>query len=659
MSARRRPLCAADLSLLRLAAEPALSPDGQSAAFTLAHFEANERQSDVWLVSAGAAARALTTDGMSESLAFSPDGRTVAFLSRREGRACLCLVEPAAQGDDAGGRVLARFEGEPRRPVWSPDGHRIALEVLDGAPDPLAPRVVRRLRYNVNGHGFIGDRRWRVVLVDAGTGAVSMLGDPRFHHFCPAFSPDGARLALVTTRREDWDLEWVWDVYDVDLAVDRWHRLSASDGLALYPAFSPDGTRVAFLHNHSPHTGTTSDYHVLEVPSDGGQAPHCLSHAFDRGATGVYEVPIIGGGPPAYDAQGQHVLWLANDRGRHVLCRSACDESGTEVVLEHVGWPVLAADRTRAAALLMSDRRPPEVARLNLAAGRAEVLTDLNPWLGERLLSQTPIRYPLGDASGQAEAVLWRPPAEAAPRPPYRTVVQFHGGPHGAFGPYFNVLEQMLAGHGYLVASLNYRGSAGYGQAFADLVHADWGPKEGEDGVRLIERLAADGLADGLLVGVYGISYGGFMTNWMATRHPSYVGAAVSISTVTSLFTSAYGIDHWESIATDMGGVPWEIPDYYREHSPASYLDRVEAPMLILHGEADMTCPLIEAEILFVGLRWQRKVVEFVRYPGEHHSFLRSGRLATMIDAHARTLAWFVRHLGTGAAAVAPGEAPT
>ncbi len=122
--------------------------------------------------------------------------------------------------------------------------------------------MVRRLRYDLNGAGFLGDRVWQVQVVDTATGAVSVVGPPDRHHFHPSWSPDGGRLVLVTSQRPDWDLEWVWDVYTVEWPQDRWTRLSAEDGVSLMPVFSRSGRQVVFFHNHSATTSSTADYHL-------------------------------------------------------------------------------------------------------------------------------------------------------------------------------------------------------------------------------------------------------------------------------------------------------------------------------------------------------------------------------------------------------------
>lgn len=574
-------------------------------------------------------------EGAAHDLAYDAQGAHLAFLAPADDEVWLQRIDNPGEPP----HTVARIRGSARRPVWAPDGRHLLLEILEPAPDPLAPRVVRRLRSDLNATGFLGDRCWGVSVVDAFTGELRRLGDRGWHHLHPAWSPDGREIALVTTRRPDWDLEWVFDVYVVDWEHDGWRRLTDSDGVALMPSWSRDGRHLTFFHNHADWTSSTRDYHLMHVRADAGEAPRCLTHELDRGA-------IQGMVPGARGAAAQELpdgrwLWLANLGGRPSwMATSLAGES--LLVAQDVGIPSVTADGTEAATLGQFADRPAEVCRVDLRTGALRPLTDLNPWLGERQRPAPPRLLTWPSVDGPVEGWLWRPRGAKSPRP---TLIQLHGGPHGAVGPYFNWTTALLTSHGFNVAAPNFRGSAGYGQAFADLIHADWGPKEGEDVAALIDRLTADGEAASGRIGVYGGSYGGFLTNWMVTHYPRAMQAAVTLSTISHLATLAYGDDHWESLTTDMEGVPWEIPAYYREHSPITLADRIEAPILILHGEDDGTCNPLEAEMLFVALRWQKKPVEWVRYPAESHGFLSGGRLATRIDAHARILAWFRHYL--------------
>ncbi|MGC8489560.1 MAG: alpha/beta hydrolase family protein, partial [Clostridia bacterium] len=336
-------------------------------------------------------------------------------------------------------------------------------------------------------------------------------------------------------------------------------------------------------------------------------------------------------------------IWFASLGGKMTLLASDLDGRTTSL-LTHAAVPTVGPDGVNGAGLAFLPDRPAEVCRFNLQTGAITVVTDLNPWLRERRPVPTPKLVTLHTVDGPVENWVWEPAGDG----PHPTLIFFHGGPHGAVGPYFQSLIAMPVTQGYAVAAPNFRGSGGYGQEFANLVHANWGPKEGEDGAALIEHLIDTGVAARGRVGVYGGSYGGFMSNWMVTRHPDAQQAAVTIATVSHLATLAYGIDHWESIQTDMGGPPWAIPEYYREHSPITHVDRVQCPVLILHGSDDRTCPPYEAEMWFVALRWQKKTVTWVEYPGEGHvSLFFSGRLNTLTDLHRRTLSWFDQYLKT------------
>lgn len=515
----------------------------------------------------------------------------------------------------------------------------MAIEYLDqceqGEPEI---RVIQRLRHHFDSRGYIGDRRWRVTIANLATGELMRVGDERFHHFSPSWSPDGRQLALITTRSPDWDRQWIWDVYTVSLDDMALHPVTTSSGVSLYPVWSSDGSHIAFLHNHSTRTGSTQDYHLWEASLvDGQWSTQCLSHDLDRGAALIHEPPESGGGAPAYSPDGRTILWVINDGGQYRLVRTGRD-CQTEEWVSHLGWPSVSAAGDKVAALRYRPDGPPCVVVVDAESGSVIYQADENLWMAELSLCKNPQEFTVMSGGEAIKAWLWTSLEAAGPKP---LLVHFHGGPHGAFGPYFSHTQQILASHGYLVAALNYRGSAGFGQRFADLVHAHWGPQEGEDGIRLIDALTQSGYAQANRVGVLVPSYGGFMTNWMLTHYPGRVQAGVAISTVSHLITSALGIDHWESLVSDQGGAPWDIPGYYHDHSPVMYADRVAAPLLLLHGEQDMTCPLIEAEMMFAALRMQQKPVELVRYVGESHAFHRAGRPRTMVDAHDRMLAWF------------------
>jgi dipeptidyl aminopeptidase/acylaminoacyl peptidase len=119
----------------------------------------------------------------------------------------------------------------------------------------------------------------------------------------------------------------------------------------------------------------------------------------------------------------------------------------------------------------------------------------------------------------------------------------------------------------------------------------------------------------------------------------------VSGATISGLDTWAYVTDHWESVDWDSGGAPWEVPEYYRTHSPMTYVAAISAPLLILHGEEDYRCSVTEADQLFGALRKMKRPVELVRYPGGSHAFAHVGKPSHRRDAMERVVDWFQRHL--------------
>jgi dipeptidyl aminopeptidase/acylaminoacyl peptidase len=238
------------------------------------------------------------------------------------------------------------------------------------------------------------------------------------------------------------------------------------------------------------------------------------------------------------------------------------------------------------------------------------------------------------------------PPVGYQPGYQYPAILEIHGGPHSAYGEAFFHEFQVLAALGYAVVFTNPRGSQGYGQAFTSATRNDWGGRDYEDIMAGLDAaLARFPFLDAERLGVAGGSYGGYMTNWIV-GHTTRFKAAVTMRSIANCLSQwgmsdiAYFKGGWE-----FPGDPWESPEFYWQRSPLAYVHHVTTPLLILHSENDLRCPVGEAEQLFVALKKLGKSVKFVRFPNESHELSRSGGPQHRLERLRLIVDWFAAHI--------------
>jgi dipeptidyl aminopeptidase/acylaminoacyl peptidase len=655
----RRPMVPEDLLRIRFVSDPQISPDGRRVAFVVTTLSdaRDEYLSTIWIADPGGGpARPFTRGPRRDAVPrWAPDGRRLAFVSERERRAKGQLyVMPADGGEPV--RLTDQRHGVSS-PAWSPDGTRLAfVSRVGGWEEPKdeeerersrPPHVIEVLKYKSNGTGFVHDRPAHVFVVGADGGPARQLTDGHFEHQHPVWSPDGRRVAFVSARHPGRDEDNAADAWIVPAEGGAARRLTRTAGPVSWPSISPDGGTLAYLGHALPRE-VSRHVRVHAVPVAGGP-PVCLTASLDRNCE-----PMTGAVGPQWLGTTGALLFQVEDEGDVPLHRVAATGAGSPERVVGGARQVTAfsvsADGARIAFVATDDVSPGEVFVCRSDGTGERQLTDLNrEWKAEVALAR-PERFRFARAGFTIDGWVM-PPATFEPGRRYPALLNIHGGPASQYGHRFFDEFQVYAGAGYAVVYVNPRGSRGYGEAFARAVVGDWGGADYADLMAgLDEALRRFPYLDPDRLGVMGGSYGGFMTSWIV-GHTDRFRAACSERAVNALW-SAFGtsdIGHAFVEAHAEGRPPWDDLKWYLERSPLSYARDIRTPLLIVHSEDDLRCPMEQAEQLFVALKKLRRPVRLVRFPGEDHELSRSGRPRHRLARFRVLLEWFAEHLPPGA----------
>ena len=653
--ATRRAMTPQDITRIKWISDPQIAPDGRRVAFVVTTLseEKDEYQSNIWVVDTdGGEPRRFTTGQKRDtSPRWSPDGTRLAFISEREPKKRGQLYVMPADGGEP--EKLTDIKRGVASPVWSPDGTRIAFTSRTGGweePEDeeekrksKPARVIEVMKYKMNGEGFVYDRRNHIFVVPAdGSGEPRQITDGDWHDNNPEWSPDGRLIAFVSARHEDRDYDNAADVFVVPADGGEARRVTDTAGPASLPEFSPDGRSIAYL-GHRHLNEAARNLRLFTVPVEGG-APTCLTEELDRTCQ-----PFFASVGPFWTPDGNAIVFAIEDQGDVPVYRIRAAGGTPEPIIDgerQVTGFSASRDSSRIAFTATDPVSPAEVFVCDADGGNERQLTDLNRAWKEEVALGRPERFRYERDGFTLDCWVIKP-FGYEPGRRYPALLNVHGGPATQYGHTFFDEFQVYAGAGYAVIFTNPRGSQGYGEAFTRAVVEDWGGGDYADVMAGVdEALRRCDFIDPERLGVLGGSYGGFMTSWIV-GHTDRFKAACSeraLNTHYSMFGTS-DIGHSFPEAYSGGYLPWDNLNWYIDHSPLTYAKNITTPLLIIHAEEDLRCPIEQGEQLFVALKKQRKEVLFVRFPDENHEMSRSGRPRHRLERFRFILDWFAKHL--------------
>jgi len=646
----RRPIAIDDLYEIRMVADPNISPDGARVAYvvTTVDREQNGYRCALWMVAtSGSEPRQFTAGrGKDTSPRWSPDGSMLAFLSDRSGRNQVHAMY--ADGGEAW--QLTDGPNAAGDIAWSADSRLLVYTTkleLDNAPESDT-RVITALKYKADGDGFLDGKRRHVFTIDVAEGSSARqitVGD--WDCVQPALSPDGRFLACVSNRSDERANNTLTDVWVTDLNNAEAQRVTGEDGSYGLPVWSNDGRYLAYVgHANEATYGpvTLDDIYVWEHGTDEVRR---LLGALDRepGNSIItdtkYATP---NGLPIWDVNGDQIYTVVSDHGSVHIYACGLDGEAEPVVTGNrdIQSFTRASDGTLAfAASTMA--RPADVFVVSSGAERPLTETNEDFLSGVEPGDVEEVRFE-SDLGCELHGWLLTPPG-FDPATKYPAIVQVHGGPHGMYGTGFFHEMHVIAACGYVILFTNPRGSTGYGQALVVGSMGDWGGADYRDVMAGADYLCGLEYVDTNRLGITGGSYGGYMVNWAIGQTDRFKAAVTQRSTANRI--SAYGTSdlNWSYNDWEYQGSPYDNPDFYRERSPLTYVANINTPLLILHSENDLRCPITQAEEFFVALKKHGKTVEFVRFPNESHNLSRTGQPKHRVERLERLCGWFDRWL--------------
>jgi dipeptidyl aminopeptidase/acylaminoacyl peptidase len=635
-----------DLRKFVFISDPQTSPDGSRVAYvkTSVDYKDDGYIKHIWVhdVATGKDIQFTHGGGKDSFPKWSPDGGRLLFLSSgRQPESKTQLYVIGTGGGEA--RLISDLETGVSNPEWSPDGKAILFSsrVWESGKPKSDVVVVNRIRFKLNGVGIFAGKRLHLFTVKATGGKPRQVTKGGYDVSAYSWSPDGKEIAYATNLEADQDTSHVRDIYVMPAKGDDSRKITS--GVHSISGISWGMHGLAYLgHDFHAQGATNTDIWVKE---DLGSEAVNVTGGFDRSVGGGIgsDLRFSTPGPGAvWGPDCEHIYFMAGDVPHSNVYRVTratheVEQLTTGVTIDGFSYShdfkVLSYNAMSAlepCELYVNEKKVTKVNErylksLNLSVPEPYTWTNE---LGDKIHGW--VMKPQGYVEGEK----------------YPAIVQIHGGPLGIYGDGIYQEFQLMAASGYCVIYTNPRGSAGYGEEYGATLNGRHGTVDYVDIMDFTrDAVKRFPFIDSNRLGVTGGSYGGYLTNWIITQTDMFKTGVACRSTCNRLSHHGYsdfGFNHGPS---GNMGYPWRDEDKLLSQSPLRYAKNVKTPLLFIHSENDLRCPVQQAEEFFVALMELGVDTELVRFPDENHELSRSGKPKHREERFRHILRWFDKYL--------------
>ncbi len=643
-----------DVFNLEWATDPRVSPDGKSIVYVRKSNDImkDRERSNLWQISIDGNDHRPLYSGLNSirSPRWSPNGSKLAYISNDTGSQQIHV----RWMDDGETAVISQLQQSPSSLAWSPDGKWLAFtmnvkseseSIAEPRDKPLGakwakePITVTSTRYQWDGQGIMEPAYRHLFIVPSDGGSARQLTFGEFNHYGSlAWAPDSQKIFFSAHRSENWELvSDEADIYSVDIITKDLIQISDEVGAERSPSISPNGKMIAYsFEERRPLAYTPNQVAIMDI---NGNNKRIISKDLDGDADNLQ-----------WSDDNRSIFFSYDQRGIRKIGQLMLNGEIKNITNglggTTLGRPYLSGSYHHSAQNIAFTygvgNRPADVAVL--MNGKVNVLTELNNDLLDQLKLGDINELVYNSSFDDQEIQGWYiTPPDFDPQKKYPLILEIHGGPHLAYGPYFSAELQIMAASGYVVFYNNYRGSLSYGEDFALLLQYKYSSSEDfADHMSGIDALIDKGFIDESNLFIAGGSAGGIATAYaigLTDRFNAAVAAKPVINWLSKTLTADSMVGQ---IYHQFPGPPWENLEHYWKRSPLSLVGNVTTPTMLLTGEDDRRTPISETEQFYQALKLKGVESAMIRLPETSHGIAsRPSRLITKVD---HILAWFERY---------------